>query len=102
MTGLDFSTVRDMLKTARRPLYAIVFGGNRMIKHYPPEKYAKVVEMIANQEPTATFVILGGGKADGESAQILKQNLDEKLFAERVLDLTNAICTLATIPAHYT
>ena len=91
MTGLDFSTVRDMLKTARRPLYAIVFGGNRMIKHYPPEKYAKVVEMIANQEPTATFVILGGGKADGESAQILKQNLDEKLFAERVLDLTNKV-----------
>ena len=88
-TGLDLSTARNLIKPARRPLYAIVFGGNRMIKHYPPEKYAKVVEMIAAYESTATFVILGGGQADGESAQILKQNIDEKLFSERVIDLTN-------------
>ena len=90
-TGLDLSSARDMIKSAQRPLYSIVFGGNRMIKHYPPEKYAKVLEMIATYEPRATFVILGGGKADGDSAQILKQNLDEKFFNEHVIDLTNKV-----------
>ena len=88
-TALDNSSARNMINTARRPLYAIVFGGNRMIKHYPPEKYAKVLEMIAAYESTASFVILGGGQADANSAQILKQNCDEKIFAERVIDLTN-------------
>ena len=88
-TGLDFSTAKNLIGTARRPLYAIVFGGNRLIKHYPPEKYAQVIKMIAQEEPTATFVILGGGSYDLNSAQILKENLGEKFFADNVIDLTN-------------
>ena len=88
-TGLDFSTAKSLLPNVRHPLYAVVFGGNRMIKHYPPEKYAKVIEMIIAEEPNATFVILGGGQNDSVSAQILKQNISEENFSQHVIDLTN-------------
>ena len=87
-TPLDYSVAKNFVGDALRPLYALVFGGNRMIKHYPPEKYAQVLKMILSEEPTATFVILGGGKEDLNSVQILKQNLDEKIFSEHVIDLT--------------
>ncbi|MBQ7198480.1 MAG: glycosyltransferase family 9 protein, partial [Selenomonadaceae bacterium] len=59
------------------------------IKHYPPEKYAKVIEMIIAEEPNSTFVILGGGQNDLNSAQILKQNISEENFSQHVIDLTN-------------
>ena len=87
-TPLDYTVAKNFVGNARHPLYALVFGGNRMIKHYPPEKYAQVVKMILEDEPAATFVILGGGHNDTISAQVLKQNLDEKIFAEHVIDLT--------------
>ena len=87
-TPLDYTVAKNFVGNARRPLYALVFGGNRLIKHYPPEKYAQVVMMILEDEPAATFVILGGGHNDTISAQVLKQNLDEKIFAEHVIDLT--------------
>ena len=90
-TPVDYAVAKNLVGSASRPLYALVFGGNRMIKHYPPEKYAQVLMMILEEEPTATFVILGGGKNDVTSAQILKQNIDEKIFAEHVIDLTNKI-----------
>ena len=88
-TGLDVNTASEMIKSARRPLYAVVFGGNRMVKHYPPEKYAKVLEMIVKAEPSANFVILGGGQADSQSAQILRQSLGEEFVSKYVIDLTN-------------
>ena len=88
-TGLDVNTSNEMIKTARRPLYAVVFGGNRMVKHYPPEKYAKVLEMIVNAEPSTSFVVLGGGQADSISAKTLHQSLGEDFFSKHVIDLTN-------------
>ena len=87
-TPLDLATAKNFVGTARRPLYALAFGGNHMIKHYPPEKYAIVLQMILAENPTATFVIIGGGHNDNVSAQVLKQNLGEKIFAEHVIDLT--------------
>ena len=87
-TPLDYTVAKNFVGNARHPLYALVFGGNRLIKHYPPEKYAQVVKMILEKEPTATFVILGGGKTDLDSVQTFKKSLDEKIFAEHVIDLT--------------
>ena len=89
LTGMDITFAREILQPARRPIYALVFGGSRMIKHYPPEKYAKFLEMIASEEPTATFAILGGGASDANSAKALKESLGEKFCAEHILDLVD-------------
>ena len=70
-------------------VYALNMGGTGPCKHYPPEKYAKVVEMILEQEES-TIVILGGGDEDLKSAEIFKSNLPEK-FLDNVIDLTNKI-----------
>ena len=86
-TALDAKTAREMIQNARRPLYALAMGGRELRKHYPPKNYARLVEMILTEDSTATFVILGG-KTDLKSAQIFKESLDEKIFAEHVLDLT--------------
>ena len=69
--------------------YAMCMGGNNKAKHYPPEKYAKVVEMILAEED-ATFVILGGGTNDAESAEIFMKALPEDLHGN-IIDLTNKI-----------
>ena len=87
-TPLDISNAKNFLYSARRPIYALSMGGREKRKHYPPERYAKLVEMIL-AEDSATFVILGGGKDDVNSAQTFKQSLDEKIFSEHVIDLTN-------------
>ncbi|MBQ7199314.1 MAG: glycosyltransferase family 9 protein [Selenomonadaceae bacterium] len=70
-------------------VYALNMGGSGPCKHYPPEKYAKVAEMIFEQEES-TIVILGGGKEDLKSAEIFKSALPEK-FLDNVIDLTNKI-----------
>ena len=88
-TPVDMSTAKNFLEPARQQIYVLGMGGREFRKHYPPERYAKLVEKILVEEPETTFVILGGGKNDEISAQIFKQNLDEKLFTEHVIDLTN-------------
>ena len=88
-TPIDLFEAKNLLENARKPIYALGMGGREMRKHYPPERYAKLVEMILSEEPTATFIILGGGDDDLKSAQTFKENLDEKIFAEHVIDLTN-------------
>ena len=85
----DLTTSTEMIQSARRPLYAVAFGGVIMNKHYPPEKYAQFFKMILTDEPTATFVILGGGQVDADSVKILRQTLGEEIFSKNVLDLTN-------------
>ena len=89
-TALDKTNAKNILAQATRPVYAISMGGAEMMKHYPPENYAKLVEMILAEDSTATFVILGGHE-DLKSAQILKENLDEKIFTEHIIDLTDKI-----------
>lgn len=83
--------------------YALNMGGTNKVKHYPPEKYAKVAEIILSEE-NATFVILGGGKDDEESAKIFMNALPED-FHGNIINLTNrlnyrqsaALLTLCTI-----
>ena len=86
---MDKSSAKNFLEPARQNIYALGMGGREKRKHYPPEKYAKLVEKILNEDAETTFVIFGGGKDDEISAQIFKQNLDERIFTEHVIDLTN-------------
>lgn len=65
-------------------------GGTWSLNHYPPEKYARLLKMIVNEEPTATFIILGSGQKDLDSAAIIKE-VAPKLYANNILDLTNKI-----------
>lgn len=46
--------------------------------------------MILSEEPSATFVIIGGGQNDLISAQILK-NAAPEIYAKNIIDLTNKI-----------
>ncbi|MBQ6975102.1 MAG: glycosyltransferase family 9 protein [Selenomonadaceae bacterium] len=89
-TGVDFSVAQLFIGEATKPLYAVSMGGVEFMKHYPPELYAKLAEKILSEEPTATFVLLGGGAEDEKSAQIFKQTLGEK-FSARIIDMTSKI-----------
>ena len=46
--------------------------------------------MILEEEPTGTFIILGGGDEDLKSAETFKSALNEK-FHDRIIDLTNKL-----------
>ena len=87
-TPLDVAQAKVQLQGASSPLYALFMRGSSHQKLYPPEKYARFLEIILADEPTATFVILGGGQADLNSAEILK-NAIPTVYADKILDLTN-------------
>lgn len=87
-TPSDFGFAKSHLKNISSPIYSLNMGGMR--KYYPPEKYAKLLEMILRKEPTATFVILGGGQNDLQSAEILKKALP-KTYEKNIIDLTNKL-----------
>ena len=78
--------VEVMFKNLTRPVYALCFGGSHKRKMYPPDKYAEAVRLILREEPTATFVILGRGKSDRDSAELFRKTLGND---ERVVDLTD-------------
>ena len=89
-TPADVSTARSILKVDNDSIYAFSMGGTFPRKHYPPEKYARLIEMILRKEPTAMFVILGGGQYDLTSAEIIKKALP-KVYERNIIDLTNKI-----------
>ncbi len=89
-TPVDIANARELLHGAQKPLYAFSMGGTSQRKHYPPEKYAQLIEMILAEEPTATFVIVGGGKDDLRSAEALK-SFAPKIYEQNIIDLTNKI-----------
>ena len=85
----DINVAKNFVAGAS-PLYALCMGGSHPRKFYPPEKYAKFLELVVSDESSAKFVILGGGKTDLKSAEILK-NAVPKIYEENVIDLTNKI-----------
>ena len=89
-TPYDVSIAKSHLENIADPVYALNMGGSSKEKHYPPEKYAKFLEMIIKEEPTATFVILGGGNEDLKSAEIIKRTAPE-LYEKNIIDLTNKL-----------
>ena len=87
---LELAKIKDSLKTAGRPLYALCMGGSHPRKFYPPEKYAKFLKLVVDENPNATFLIIGAGKNDLKSAEILKNSVPE-IYDKNVIDLTNKI-----------
>lgn len=85
---LEMAIVKSMIENAGQPLYALCMGGSHPRKFYPPEKYAKFIEMIVAKEKRTTFVILGAGKSDLKSAEILKNTISE-IYKGNIIDLTN-------------
>lgn len=96
-TEEDLAVAKENLKDISRPIYALCMGGRTGRKHYPPEKYARLLELIAAEEANAHFVILGGGE-DLKSAQIIKATVPE-LYAQRITDLTNKLTYRQTAAA---
>ena len=88
-TPKDFNVAKSFVGDLPRPLYALAMGARNAKRRYPPEKFAQLLKMILNEEPTAHFVILGGGESEVKSAQILKENLGEEIFEKHVLNLVN-------------
>ena len=88
-TPTEFATAKNFVSNLSRPLYALMMGASNPVRRYPPEKFAELVKMILNEEPTATFINLGGGQADEISAQILFQQLGEEIFNKHVVNLVN-------------
>ena len=97
-TTKDLAIAKETLKNVSNPLYALCMGGTWARKLYPPEKYARLLEMIAAEEPSAHFVILGGGDKDLQSAEIIKKTVPE-LYAKRITNLVNKLTYRQTAAA---
>lgn len=89
-TPEDVEVAKKYLSRATSSIYSLNMGGTYKENHYPPEKYARLLEMILREEPNATFVILGGGQGDLNSAKIIK-TVSPKMYANNIIDLTNKI-----------
>ena len=86
----DFSVAKSILRNVTGKIYALCFGGMNLQKCYPPEMYAKVMEMIFEHDPNTTFVILGGGKNDLIQLERLKKTIAEK-YQSNILNLIGRI-----------
>lgn len=89
-TPFDVYVAKSFLEDVSHPIYSLNMGGSAFKKHYPPEKYAQLLGMILREEPTATFIILGGGQFDLKSAEIIK-NVAPQIYENHIIDLTNKI-----------
>lgn len=87
----DVEIAKSYLKGITSPIYSLNMGSVYKINQYPPEKYARLIELILEEEPESTFVILGGGQNDLDSAKILKNALQEVTYQKNILDLTNKV-----------
>ena len=88
-TPAEFTNAENFVSNLPRPLYALVPGASSPRRRYPPEKYAELVKLILVEEPTATFINLGGGQYDLYAAQILRQSLGEEISSKHVVNLVN-------------
>ncbi len=89
-TAFEMNIAKSILENAKQKVYALTMGGSGLNRHYPPEKYARLLEIILREDPTATFVILGAGQNDLISAEIVKNTAPE-IYEKHVIDLTNRI-----------
>ena len=89
-TPFDMNVARNMIQGRSGKIYALAMGGNTLNKHYPPEKYARLMEMILAEEPDATFAVIGGGRNDLISTQIL-QNAAPEIYSKNVISLVNKV-----------
>ena len=89
-TPFDKTVAKMALLNVKRPIYALCMGSTSPKRKYSPEKYAKLIEMILDEDSMVTIVILGGGEADLRYFEIFINALDER-FYNRVLNFTNRL-----------
>lgn len=92
-TPSDYAATADFFRLYMNPnrkVYALCMGGMSRRKMYPPEKYARLIQLIVDREPDINFVILGAGSVDAEAAAKFKQSLDEDFVKDHIFDLTNS------------
>jgi len=87
-TPYDLNVAKKFLGDVSLPTYALCMGSTSLRRHYPPEKYAALVEMILAEE-NVNFVILGGHE-DLKSAKIFKKALP-KNYSGSIIDLTDKL-----------
>ena len=81
----DLGQVQSMLPTCNA-LYAIGLGGSAPKRHYPPESYAALMNMIIRENDGVHFVLLGGKTEQSEASLIMSS-----VEPNRVTDLTGRI-----------
>ena len=87
---LEMTIAQSIIEETRQPIYALCMGGSHQRKMYPPEKYARFIEMVVAKEKNVKFIILGAGKNDLNSAKILKNTIPE-IYSKNILDFTGKI-----------
>ena len=87
-TPFDRAEAENIVSADGRKTYALCMGGTAPQRQWAPQRYAELVAQILRKESDAKFIILGGGPNDEMSAAIFRQSIDEKMFSERVIDLT--------------
>ena len=95
LSANDRGFARDLLSayiSNDYKIYVICMGGTAPRKQWSPKNYARLTQMIAEQESKVKFIVMGGGQLDNWSADIFKQSVDEKFFNEYIIDMTNK-CT---------
>ena len=78
----DIEVAKNLLPKAEK-IYAIGLGGTFRKKHYSPECYAELINMLRRAEPELKFIVLGGSN-ESEEAAIVMSNVD----ADCIVDLT--------------
>ena len=93
LSASDRTFALDLLRTDisnDRKIYVICMGGTTARKHWPPQNYARLAQMILEQEyQKVRFVLTGGGQVDEQLATIFKQSLGEQFVADYILDMVN-------------
>ena len=90
---LDVGNVQRLVGQAKK-FYAIGLGGGIPMKHYPPERYAQLMNMLIGFDDEVHFVLVGG-KDVSEEAKIIMSNVD----SESVINLTGKISYRQTAAA---
>ena len=89
----DLDTVNALIPPHQK-LFALGLGGSLAKNHYPPESYAKFVNMILAVDDAVKFILLGG-PSDAKDGALVMSMVD----AARVVDLTGKLTFRQTAAA---
>ena len=78
----DLDAVKTLMPSTKK-IFAIGVGGLARKNHSPPKSYAALINLIAQSDNDAGFILLGDAN-DSAEAKIVLENVD----ATRVIDLT--------------
>ncbi len=89
----DLATVNGLIPPHKK-LFALGLGGGLAKNHYPPESYAKFINIMLENDPDLKFILLGGPD-DAKDGALVTSKVD----GARVVDLTGKISFRQTAAA---